>query len=99
MSTLKTIRDRLAVTQATLAEVMGCTQGNVSFYEKGQTVPPEAAKRLIDYARAKGLEITFDHIYGVAELPPADVDAESRAALSDAVEPVLIIKTTPKKNR
>lgn len=97
MSTLKAIRERLAATQAALSEVMGCTQGNVSFYEKGQTVPPEAAKLLIDYARARGLEITFDHIYGNASLPPVDVEAESRAALSDAARPILIIKPTPKK--
>lgn len=54
----------MGVTQAALAVGMGCTQGNVGHYEKGQTVPPSAAKRLIAYAATLGHAITFDHIYG-----------------------------------
>ena len=69
MSQIRLIRKRLDLSQAALAEVMGCTQSNVSFYEKGQTVPPDAAKLLIEHANGKGLALTFDHIYGAAELP------------------------------
>lgn len=69
MSIFKSIRDRLGMTQATIGEALGCTQGNVSFYEKGQTVPPLVATRLIDEARKRGLALTFDHVYGAAELP------------------------------
>ena len=69
MSNIKSIRDRLGLTQAGLAEGIGCTQGNVGHYEKGQTVPPEMAKRLIGFALTRGLDLTFDHIYGDAELP------------------------------
>lgn len=63
MNNLKTIRERLGVTQAALAEGMGCTQANVSFYEKGQTVPPDAAKKLIAYAQGLGHKITFNDVY------------------------------------
>lgn len=65
MNTIKSIRERFGVTQAALAQGMGCTQANVSFYENGQTVPPEAANRLIAYALALGYEITFNDIYSV----------------------------------
>lgn len=63
MSNVKAIRERLGVTQAALAEGIGCTQSNVSFYERGQTFPPDAAKRLIEYAKTLGCELTFDAIY------------------------------------
>lgn len=73
MNKIKLIRERLGVTQKVLAEGIGCTQGNVGNYESGQTVPPASAGRLIAYAESRGLVITFDHVYGDAELPtPAD---------------------------
>ena len=63
MNTIKSIRDRLGVTQSVLAAGMGCTQGNVGHYECGQTVPPHAARRLIEYAGSLGHIVTFDEIY------------------------------------
>lgn len=69
MNTIKSIRDRLGLTQQALADGMGCTQGNVGHYERGQTVPPDAASRLIEFAGSKGLRISFDHIYGHCEVP------------------------------
>ena len=68
MSTVKSIREKLGVTQTALAVGMGCTQGNVGHYERGQTVPPDAAKRLIIYAKTLGHVITFDDIYGAPTL-------------------------------
>lgn len=73
MNSIKAIRDLLGITQTALAEAMGCTQGNVGHYERGQTVPPEAAKRLIAHAKSLGHDITFDHIYGSVEVSPATV--------------------------
>ncbi|MDM0041847.1 helix-turn-helix transcriptional regulator [Variovorax sp. J22R193] len=69
MSKIKTIRDRLGMTQKALADALGCAQGNVSFYEKGQTVPPTMAQKLIDLAKVQGLELSFDHIYSDLPLP------------------------------
>ena len=63
MNSIKAIRERLGVTQSELAKGMGCTQSNVSFYEQGQTVPPQAAKALIAFAASKGHAVTFDEIY------------------------------------
>lgn len=70
MSTIKTIRNRLRMTQAALAEELGVSQGNVSFYERGQTIPPPVAAKLADLATARGLQIGLDHVYGRLELPP-----------------------------
>lgn len=67
MSTIKLIRERLGVTQETLAVGLGCTQGNVGHYERGQTVPPDAAKRLIAYAKTLGHEVSYEDIYGAAD--------------------------------
>ena len=69
MSTIKSIRERLGVTQAALAEGMGCTQANISFYENGQTVPPERAEALIAYALTLGKKLTFNDIYASSEPP------------------------------
>lgn len=82
MSNIKAIRERLGVTQAAMAEALGCSQGNVSFYEAGQTFPPAAAELLIAYAKGRGLAISFDHVYGSAcmpELAAATPEAEQGA--------------------
>lgn len=63
------------MSQSAIAEALGVTQSNVSFYEnetKPQTVPPAVAARLIEVARAGGLSITYDSVYGAAELPPEE---------------------------
>lgn len=75
MSNFKSIRARLGVTQAALAAGMGCTQGNVSFYEKGQTILPDAAKRLIDYAATLGHSLSFNDIYGEGEINVVTTDS------------------------
>lgn len=63
MSTIQIIRKRLQLTQAELAAGIGVSQGNVSFYEKGQTVPPAVAAKLIEFAKTRGEVLTFDDIY------------------------------------
>lgn len=82
MNSIKSIRERLGATQAALAEGIGCTQGNVGHYERGQTIPPEAAKRLIAYAKTLGHDLTFDDIYGAPDAsaaPPQDARGVSHA--------------------
>lgn len=76
MSTIKAIRDRLKLSQSELGDGIGCTQGNVSLYEKGQTVPPDTAKRLIALAARAGLVLTMDQVYGMAPLPPEPATQE-----------------------
>jgi putative transcriptional regulator len=79
MNRIKSIRERLHVTQTELAAGIGRSQGNVAFYEKGQTVPPEVAKSLIVYARGLGHVVTFDEIYGPADSSPADTTTQQPA--------------------
>jgi putative transcriptional regulator len=79
MNPIKAIRERLGITQAELAVGIGCSQSNVSFYEKGQTVPQPAAKALIGLAATRGLVISYEHVYGDAELPPAAAEEEAKA--------------------
>lgn len=69
MHNLKSIRERLGLTQQALADGLGCTQGNIGHYEKGQNVSPEVARKLISLAASRGLELTFDHIYSDKPLP------------------------------
>lgn len=73
MNQVKAIRELLGVTQTTLGDGIGCTQANIGHYEKGQTVPVEAAKKLIDFAATKGVRLSLDQVYGLANLPAPKV--------------------------
>lgn len=63
MNPIQTIRARLGVTQAVMAQGIGVTQANVSNYEHGQTMPPDVAGKLIGYAKSLGHVVTYDDIY------------------------------------
>lgn len=63
MRPFRAIRERMKLTQVQLAAELGCTQGNVSFYERGQKVPPDVAGRLIAVASKHGHTVTFDDVY------------------------------------
>lgn len=70
MNNLKLIRAHLGQTQQVIADGIGCTQANVGHYERGQTLPPDMAKKLIEFcAKDFGFVISFDHVYGDAKLP------------------------------
>ena len=69
MSRIKEIRALLGVSQADMAEGLGCAQTNVSHYEKGQMLPPDRAARLIDFAKTRRLRLTLDQVYGRVALP------------------------------
>jgi putative transcriptional regulator len=71
MSRIKDIRTRLGMTQTAFAAMLGCTQGNIGHYERGQTLPPERAVTLIQFAQRRGLRLTMDQVYGRQPLPRA----------------------------
>lgn len=83
MHNLKPIREHLGVTQQVLADGIDCTQGNIGHYERGQDFPPDRARLLIEFAKHRGFDLTFDHIYGSAELV-----APKRRTRSEAKEGV-----------
>lgn len=79
MHNLKLIRERLGVTQQVLADGIGCTQGNIGHYERGQSLPPDMAAKVIKFANARALAIGFDHVYGRAQLPRLSIAAKAGA--------------------
>lgn len=77
MNSIQHIRTRLAITQSVLAEAIGVSQANVSNYERGQTVPPEVARRLILFSSTRGVVLTFNDVYGPVELESPGGSAEN----------------------
>jgi transcriptional regulator with XRE-family HTH domain len=71
MNAIADIRKRLQLSQAGLASAINVNQSLISQYERGECqVSPKIARRLIDFAKSQGIEISFDSIY-------ADVSSES----------------------
>jgi len=62
---LKLIREQLGLSQAEFAAAIGVSQGNISHYDcQRQEVPPDVARRVICVAQERGIEVSFDDIYG-----------------------------------
>lgn len=80
MNNVKAIRQRLELTQEALAKGIGCTQGNVGHYERGQSLPPEMARRLIAFAAERGHCVSFDDIYCLPKLTTPQPTTEPAAA-------------------
>lgn len=72
------IRRILGLTQTEMAAALNCSQSNVSFLDRGQTITPDLARQLIDAAAALGVSLTFEHVYGTAQLPPPRRPLNSR---------------------
>jgi len=69
MSQFRAIRRCLGVSQVDLARALGMTQANVSYLERGQTITPETAKKLIEFAASLDVKLSYDQVYGAATLP------------------------------
>ncbi|RMX08518.1 XRE family transcriptional regulator [Corticibacter populi] len=70
MSTIKSIRSTLGLTQVDLARLAGCTQGAIGQFERGEASPSiETAKRLVASLRPLGLDLSLDQLYGLQPLP------------------------------
>lgn len=80
MSAIKCIRTQLGLTQQAFAEEIGVSQGNVSFYERGQTVMPDVARRVIACAKRHGYLCSFDDVYSERpELKPRKAKPAAKA--------------------
>ena len=77
------IRRCLGLTQAEMADVLGCGQANVSFLDRGQAVTPESARKILEAASALGVRLTWEHIFGTAVLPPPRVIGARRLPAQD----------------
>lgn len=84
---LREIRKLLNLSQAQLAQLIGCTQANIGHYEsKGQRIRQEIAQRIISVARFRGVVITMEDIYG-EQIEPIKITKEAKPSvqlLSDA---------------
>jgi transcriptional regulator with XRE-family HTH domain len=70
ISPVLAIRKAIRLTQADLAEKIGVGQTNVCAYERGrQGISPATAKAIVGVAKAAGLDISMDHVYGLRPLP------------------------------
>jgi putative transcriptional regulator len=80
MNPILQLRQRLKISQAELGAELGVTQSAVSQFEKGSAVPsPETVQRLIDCAKKRGVDVSFDSIYA----PLARNGVIDRMAASD----------------
>lgn len=80
---LKSIRERLGLSQAALASELGVSQGNISQCEKQvQEVSPDLARKIVAVGSRLGVEVTFDDIYatGLARETPDEAGQESDPA-------------------
>ena len=64
MNKVLEIRKRLDMSQREFGAEICCTQGNVSHYEaRGQRVPVDVAKSIIELAKTRGVQLSLDDIY------------------------------------
>lgn len=84
MNPILELRKQLDVSQSELAAAIGVTQSAISQFEKDSATPsPDTVKKLIDFAKTRGVEVSFDSIYAPT-LRNGKVD---RAASSDDAQP------------
>lgn len=67
---IKSIRQRMGMTQQQFADMLGMSQGNVGHYEAhGQMMPPDVVRKLIAEAAVRGHRITYEDVYGKVDAP------------------------------
>ena len=75
MSNMKTIREKVGVTQASLAKTVGLTQGAIAHYENERRKPGlDECRRIVDALNSKGAAVTLDDVF-----PPTPIQALSAA--------------------
>lgn len=64
MSNIKTIRERLRITQAALAESVGVTQGAIAHYENERRKPGlDECRRIVAALNQLGAGVTLDEVF------------------------------------
>lgn len=68
MSALKTIRKRVGITQAQLAERVGMTQAAIGHYETGRRRPGlEECRRIVASLNELGASCTLDDVFPASQ--------------------------------
>lgn len=64
MSNLRKIRETMKVSQAILAEKVGCTQGAIGHYESGRRHPDlKMCRKLVDALNSFGAKVQLDDVF------------------------------------
>ncbi|MDR5618316.1 helix-turn-helix transcriptional regulator [Arsenophonus sp.] len=64
MNNLSKYRKELGLTQTNLANVLGCTKGNISHYEHGRRKADlESCRKLVYFFNKNGLKVTIDDLF------------------------------------
>ena len=75
MSNMKTIREKVGITQAYLAKTVGLTQGAIAHYENERRKPGlDECRRIVDALNYSGAAVTLDDVF-----PPNPITALSAA--------------------
>ncbi|MFW9099589.1 helix-turn-helix transcriptional regulator [Pseudomonas sp. P4795] len=75
MSNMKSIREKVGVTQAALAKTVGLTQGAIAHYENERRKPGlDECRRIVDALNTSGAAVTLDDVF-----PPTVIPAQSAA--------------------
>ena len=74
MSNMKTIREKVGVTQAALAKTVGLTQGAIAHYENDRRKPGlEECRRIVDALNSSGAAVTLDDVFPPMPIPTLEV--------------------------
>ncbi|ELY3801372.1 helix-turn-helix transcriptional regulator [Cronobacter sakazakii] len=64
MSNLRKIRETMKVSQAALAEKVGCTQGAIGHYESGRRNPDlKMCRSLVEALNSFGAKVQLDDVF------------------------------------
>ena len=74
MSNMKTIREKVGVTQASLAKTVGLTQGAIAHYENERRKPGlDECRRIVDALNFSGAAVTLDDVFPPMPIPTLEV--------------------------
>lgn len=64
MTNLREIRESMHISQTTLAEMVGCTQGAIGHYESGRRNPDlKTCRNLVDALNKLGAKVLLDDVF------------------------------------
>lgn len=74
MSNMKTIREKVGVTQASLAKTVGLSQGAIAHYENERRKPGlDECRRIVDALNFIGAAVTLDDVFPPMPIPTLEV--------------------------
>lgn len=76
MSNLKTIRERVGLTQSALADAVGLTQGAIAHYENDRRQPGLVeCRKILAALNARGAKVTLDEVFPIPSAAKQSAEA------------------------